>query len=182
MIIAADSDFETNMTLSERLFALVGQFNAEVTKVVAQIVNDFSLPQSERQYHPQTYLNPKHAVILNSETHDERVELNPDQMIYLVDGALYKLCAYGQEVHPGSKPVANQVKPQLRKQFAREFNSVDLVSDSLLFISNIDTKYRLRTPLTTLVDYKGFRAAVTAELPIKPEKGLALGFDREGKL
>ena len=50
----------------------------------------------------------------------------------------------------------------LRKQFAREFNSVDLVSDALLFTANVDTKYRLRTPLMTSIDYKGFRAIAVA--------------------
>ena len=69
-----------------------------------------------------------------------------------------------------------------RKAFAREFNSVDLFSDSLLFISNVDTKYKLRTPLMTNVDYKGFRAIAVAQLPIRPEQGISLGFDNEGNL
>lgn len=45
MVIAADGDFETNMTLSEKLFYLVGQYNKEVSDTVCQIVNDFSLPE-----------------------------------------------------------------------------------------------------------------------------------------
>ena len=44
LIIASDADFLSNMTLSEKLFHLVGQFNHEVNVLVTQIVNDFSLP------------------------------------------------------------------------------------------------------------------------------------------
>ena len=103
-------------------------------------------------------------------------------MVYLVDGIFIKMCAYGQPATPGAKQLKNQTKPELRKQFAREFNSVDLVSDALLFTSNVDTKYRLRTPLTTSMDYKGFRAIAIAQLPIRPEQGISLGFDKDGNL
>lgn len=69
----------------------------------------------------------------------------------------------------------------MKKQYGREFLSLDVVFDALYMTSNIDAKYRLRTPLAALVDYKGFRAIVTAELPIKPEHGLSLGFNPDGK-
>ena len=150
------------MTLSEKMFYMVGQYNNEVSAIVTRIVDDLSLPPNERLYSPETQLTPQHAVLLSAETHDENVFLNPDQMVYLVKGIFIKLCAYGQPVHPGAKVPEGQYAPLLRKQFAREFNSVDLVSDALLFTSNVDTKYRLRTPLVTSVDYKGFRAVATA--------------------
>ena len=47
--------------------------------------------------------------------------------------------------------------------------------------SNLDSHYRLRNPLMCMVDYKGFRAIAIASMPIKPERGMALGFDQEGK-
>ena len=133
-------------------------------------------------YQPQTFLSPKHAVLLDSETHDKVMYLNPDSMVYLVKGIFIKLCAYGQSTNIAGKVAKNSTKPQLRKQFAREFNSVELVSDALLFTSNVDTKYRLRTPLMSLVDFKGFRAIAVALLPIRPEQGISLGFDGDGKL
>ena len=34
----------------------------------------------------------------------------------------------------------------------------------------------------TSIDFKGFRAIAIAELPIRPEKGISLGFDAEGNL
>ena len=36
--------------------------------------------------------------------------------------------------------------------------------------------------MATSVDYKGFRAIGIAKLPIRPERGISLGFDREGNL
>ena len=104
-------------------------------------------------------------------------------MVYHIRGIFLKICSYGQEVNPGARPLKNHsMQPLLRKQFSREFNSVDLVSDALLFTSNVDTKYRLRTPLMTSIDYKGFRAIAVAELPVRPEQGISLGFDQEGKI
>ena len=40
------------MTLSEKMFYLVGQYNKEVTEILIKIVNDFSLPDQERSYQP----------------------------------------------------------------------------------------------------------------------------------
>ena len=34
----------------------------------------------------------------------------------------------------------------------------------------------------TSIDYKGFRAIAVAELPVRPEQGISLGFDQEGKI
>ena len=95
MVIAADSDFQTNMTLSEKLFHLVGEYNREVSFIVTNIVDDFSLPEKDRQYSPQSKLSPKHAVLLNQETHGESVFLNSDKMVYLIKGIFIKICPYG---------------------------------------------------------------------------------------
>ena len=70
----------------------------------------------------------------------------------------------------------------MRKQFAREFNAAELFFDSLFMTSSVDSKYRLRCPLMCKVDYRGFRAIAIATMPIRPERGMALGFDSEGKL
>ena len=70
----------------------------------------------------------------------------------------------------------------MRKQFAREFNAAELFFDALFMTSSIDSKYRLRCPLMCKVDYRGYRAIAIATMPIRPERGMALGFDNEGKL
>ena len=40
----------------------------------------------------------------------------------------------------------------------------------------------MRCPLTTWLDYKGFRVLAVASLPINPQEGMSLGFDEEGQL
>ena len=70
----------------------------------------------------------------------------------------------------------------MRKQFSRELNAAELLFDSLFMTSSIDSKYRLRCPLLCKVDYRGFRAIAIATMPIRPERGMALGFDGEGRL
>ena len=69
----------------------------------------------------------------------------------------------------------------MRKQFAREFRASDLFFDALFITSTLDSHYRLRNPLMCTEDYKGFRAIAIASMPIKPERGMSLGFDNEGK-
>jgi hypothetical protein len=46
----------------------------------------------------------------------------------------------------------------------------------------MDATYKVRNPLQTRVDYKGFRALATAVMPIDPSLGMSLGFDSEGRL
>ena len=65
----------------------------------------------------------------------------------------------------------------MRKKFSREFRASDIFFDALFMTSSIDSHYRLRNPLMCTVDYKGFRAIAIASMPIKPERGMALGFD-----
>jgi hypothetical protein len=62
-------------------------------------------------YQPQTFLIPKHAVLLDSETHDKVMYLNPDSMVYLVKGIFIKLCAYGQSTNIAGKVAKNSTKP-----------------------------------------------------------------------
>jgi hypothetical protein len=49
--------------------------------------------------------------------------------------------------------------------------------DALFLTANIDAKYRLRVPLVSQIDYKGFRAIAVASIPITPKDGLVLGFN-----
>jgi len=48
--------------------------------------------------------------------------------------------------------------------------------DALFLNSKPDGSFRLRVPLTTLVDYKGFRALAIAKIEISQQLNPALGF------
>jgi hypothetical protein len=73
-----------------------------------------------------------------------------------------------------------QAIPLKKKQFGREFLGNDRIFDALYLAQSKNSFYRLRNPLTVMVDYKGFRALVIAVIPIRPESGLSLGFDADG--
>ena len=181
------------MTLSEKLFHTVGQFNQEATRIVTTIVDEMHLPANAKEYLPEDFLEPQHALFYDSESEYSDGSLGGNSLVYLVPGMLIKLCRYGQKAnrvnHRDLKKwekaftgCPSLAEPQMRKQFSREFNASDLFFDSLFMTSSIDSKYRLRCPLMCKVDYRGFRAIAIATMPIRPERGMALGFDSEGKL
>ncbi len=71
-------------------------------------------------------------------------------------------------------------KPVTRKHFARERLSNDTLFEAIYICSSIESKVRIRIPLSCQIDYLGFRAIVIAVPPIEPDKGLSLGFNNEG--
>ena len=44
-----------------------------------------------------------------------------------------------------------------------------------LFHYSKKSKIKLRVPLSTLIDYKGYRCLAIAKIPIRPDLGLTLG-------
>lgn len=54
------------------------------------------------------------------------------------------------------------------KQYGREFLSMDVMFDALFLLSKPEAsyQYKLRVPLSALIDYKGFRALAIASIPI----------------
>lgn len=66
----------------------------------------------------------------------------------------------------GKKAIPEVAIPQKRKQFGREFLSLDIIFDALFLTSSVDARHRLRVPMSTLVDYKGFRAIVIPSIPV----------------
>lgn len=72
-------------------------------------------------------------------------------------------------------------KPLKKKLYSREFLSLDTLLDGVFIGSSIESKVRLRIPLSCMIDYQGFRAIVIAVPPIKPEVGLSLGINHEGR-
>lgn len=198
-IVAADGNFAATMTLSEKLFHLAGQFNQEATRAVTTIVDEMHLPADEREYLPEGFLEPQHAMFYDSESDDFDGSLGSNSLVYLMPGMLVKLCRYGQKANrvnhrdlkkwekayeklPFKHGCPSLAEPQMRKQFSRELNAAELFFDALFMTSSIDSKYRLRCPLMCKVDYRGFRAIAIATMPIRPERGMALGFDSDGKL
>ena len=70
-------------------------------------------------------------------------------------------------------------KRQIMKQYSRELLSQDVIFDAILFNSSSGEELkRLRVPLTSMIDYKGFRAMAIAYVEIdtlKPELGFKEG-------
>jgi hypothetical protein len=62
--------------------------------------------------------------------------------------------------------------------FNREFRSYDVLFDSIYLANTVEAKHRIRVPLSSIVDFKGFRAIVLAVPPICPEKGVSFGFNK----
>ena len=70
--------------------------------------------------------------------------------------------------------------PYKRKLFARELLAQDTLFEAIFICSSVESKVRIRLPLTCQIDYCGFRALVIAVPPIEPDQGLSLGFNHEG--
>lgn len=68
-----------------------------------------------------------------------------------------------------------------KKLFNRQQRSYDVLFNSIYLSNTTEAHHRIRVPLSTLVDYKGFTALVIAVPPIRPELGLSLGFNAEGR-
>ena len=64
------------------------------------------------------------------------------------------------------------------KTFKREFNSMDIFWDTLYILSKDEESRQLRIPLSTLMDYKGFRWIAIGLIPLK-EYSLKLGINSE---
>lgn len=79
------------------------------------------------------------------------------------------------------KTLRTAAKPLKKKLYSREFLSLDTLFDAIFIGSSIESKVKLRIPLSCMVDYQGFRAIVVAVPPIQPEFGLSLGINHEGR-
>jgi hypothetical protein len=62
------------------------------------------------------------------------------------------------------------------KLFGRHFLSMDVMFDALFLLSRHDQDYKLRVPISALIDYKGFRCLAIGQIPILPQQGPSLGF------
>ena len=56
--------------------------------------------------------------------------------------------------------------PDEYKHLGHEFRACDMLQDAIFFLSKSDRSFRLRLPLSCIVDFKGFRALVTAIIPL----------------
>jgi hypothetical protein len=53
---------------------------------------------------------------------------------------------------------------------------MDTLFDALFLLSKNDSDYKLRVPLSVLIDYKGFRCLAIGRIPILPKQEPHLGF------
>ena len=64
------------------------------------------------------------------------------------------------------------------KLFGRHFLSMDVMFDALFLLSKHDSDYKLRVPISALIDYKGFRCLAIGQIPILPQQGPSVGFNK----
>lgn len=57
---------------------------------------------------------------------------------------------------------------------------MDIMFDALFLLSKPNSEYRLRVPLTAIIDYKGFRCLAIGLVPILARSPPLLGFDPKG--
>lgn len=53
---------------------------------------------------------------------------------------------------------------------------MDVLAGVLYGLSNKDDKVKFRVPLSTIIDYKGFRCLAIAKVPVKGNQSPLLGF------
>lgn len=96
-------------------------------------------------------------------------------MCYLTDdGLLIKITNYSAQaprfqtrhLKIWEKTLRSAAKPLKKKLYSREFLSLDTLFDAIFIGSSIESKVRLRIPLSCMIDYQGFRAIVVAVPPI----------------
>ena len=59
--------------------------------------------------------------------------------------------------------------PEDYKHLGHEFRARDLLQEAVFFLSRSEPSFRLRLPLSCIVDFRGFRALVTAVVPLDSE-------------
>jgi len=59
---------------------------------------------------------------------------------------------------------------------------MDVLFDALFLLSKADSEYKLRVPISALIDYKGFRCLAIGQIPIPSMQGPALGFFKSNYL
>jgi hypothetical protein len=90
------------------------------------------------------------------------------------DGLLVKMTNYSEQaprlqtrhLRIWEKMLRTAARPLKKKLYSREFLSLDTLFDAIFIGSSIESKVRLRIPLSCMIDYQGFRAIVVAVPPI----------------
>ena len=56
---------------------------------------------------------------------------------------------------------------------------MDIMFDALFLLSKTSQEHKLRIPISTLIDYKGFRCLAVGLIPILPQQGPSIGFHKD---
>jgi len=195
------------MTLSERLLDHIGKFRRAAEQRVKEIVNELHKPVLKRVHQPLREVQSEQTIFLDE---DEAVLGNLNStgktVFYCIDNICIKLAhiltpeeaaASGMQRASGlgasglgssmmqghHQQQSSQIDEAMRKwkAYGHEFLSMDVMFDALYLLSKHDGKYKLRVPLATLVDFKGFRAVAVGQIPISPNYPPSLGFYQDGK-
>lgn len=65
------------------------------------------------------------------------------------------------------------------KMYGRQFLTMDILFDALFMLSKHEQEYKLRIPLSSLIDYKGYRCIAVGLVPIIPKQGVSLGIQNK---
>lgn len=185
-LVQSVNDQKRHLKISESFIDHIGKFRATATSIVKMIVDELHLPDNERKIKPvgQQAAIEKFALFYDDE--------NTKPMIFydekLTKNIIIKLTHEGDVCHEVSAnlPVSKEsiqtsfqdhssfsgnmqghpakVDRYWRKQFGREHLSNDVIFDAIFLNSKPKESFRLRVPLTALIDYKGFRAMAIAKI------------------
>mmetsp|Transcript_39106 Transcript_39106/g.37432 ORF Transcript_39106/g.37432 Transcript_39106/m.37432 type:complete len:186 (-) Transcript_39106:37-594(-) len=185
------------MTLSERFFDHVGKFRRTATKVVHNIIDELHQPLHARTYRPGSNIKEEHAIFLDMENIGISGEHSKNVSAYFEKNIIIKITHQGDQIYEdppiqelglskasnlgtsmnNSQFVAtthnnNQNSDAFQnlkwKQYGREFHSLDIMFEVLYLLSKPESDYKLRVPVSALIDYKGFRALASGNIPIQP--------------
>jgi hypothetical protein len=182
----AFGETKANTKISEHFLQHVSNFKAKAEQIVMEIVNELHLPNpryrdklkdskdSRQQFDYIFETEP------NSDEGLQKMYYHEEQKIYIKltsQGATYSDELFDLNRKDGDTTDHNVTATTAQhqhqklerywwKRYGREFLSYDVMFDALFLANTYNDSNTLRTPLVTMVDYKGFRAICTAQFSI----------------
>ena len=142
------NDVEDSMKNSERLIDHIGKFGRTAEFYAKLVVNEMHKPYMERKFHPiEEVMDSTYRLFTNEDI---------NCCVYYINGLILKITGKDEKivrsiVESRGEDVFFESKWKL---YGREYLSMDVLFDSLFILSRSDAEYKLRVPLSCLVDYK----------------------------
>jgi hypothetical protein len=116
--------------------------------IFQQIVNEIHKPFTKKRYIPLTRIPVEYSIFVSPE------EVRNDVFLFVEKNIIFKMTTLTMD------------SDQRWKSLNREFQSMNILFDSLFILSKKEDQYRLRVPLSSILDYKGFRCLAVGIIPI----------------